>query len=148
LLSGVLSDRIGARRFLIGSYLIAGAGALALVVAAQLWHFWLAMTLLLVGRAASDSLAPAVATDMLPKEALYRALPRLKAINWMAGVVSFTGGGYAMELLGTAQVFAIAGGIALVAAALLSVLPGWRPSLARAPGPVAATGPQGVPCGD
>jgi MFS family permease len=121
LLSGALSDRLGTRRFLIGGYLLAGAGALVLIAASELWHFWLAMTLLLVGRAAGDSLSLAVATELLPKDELGRALPSLKATGWIGGVASFAGGGYALALLGQAPAFAIAGGIAVLAGALLAV---------------------------
>jgi MFS family permease len=149
LLSGGLADRLGAQRFLVGGYLLAGAGAVTLMAATQLWQFGLAMTLLLLGRAASDSLAPAVATDLLPQAAIHRALPRLKATNWMAGVASFIGGGYAMELLGTRLVFAGAAAVALLAASLLFLSRRQRPRPASRPQPaVAVAVPASVPCGD
>jgi len=48
LLMGALSDRVGYARCLFLGYALAVGGALTLMFAAQLWHFWLAATLLSV----------------------------------------------------------------------------------------------------
>ena len=124
LVQGALSDRLGRRHFLTVGYLLSASGALALMLAGQLWHFWLAMALLMIGRAVNDSMAAAVATELLPRPALPRALPRLKAMNWVAGVVSFAGAGYVMDALGINSVFIALAAAAVIAAVVMSLLPG------------------------
>ena len=123
LLMGALSDRMGRQRFLLLGYLLTAAGAAALTVSGQLWHFWVAMSLLMTGRTVNDSMAGAVATDLLPRAAVQRGLPRLKAMNWVAGIASFAGGGYAIQALGLSTVFLVGAVVALVAAGAISFLP-------------------------
>ena len=119
-----LSDRLGHRGFLILGYLLTAGGAVLLASALQLWHFWIAVALLRMGQAVNDSLAPAVAADLLSPDMLSRRLPRLKAMNWVAGIISFMGAGYTMDALGTHPVFLAAGSSAVIAAGLLTLLPG------------------------
>jgi MFS family permease len=123
LLLGALADRLGRRGLLLGGYLLTAGGAVALVTSAALWQFWMAIALLRAGQAVNDSIAPALATDLLPASALGRYLPRLKATNWLAGMLSFAGAGYAMARLGTGPVFLLAGAFAIAAAGLLMLLP-------------------------
>lgn len=123
LLMGALSDRMGRQHFLMLGYLLTAGGAAALTISGQLWHFWLAMSLLMTGRAVNDSMAAAVATDLLPRTAVQRGLPRLKAMNWVAGVASFAGGGYAIEALGITTMFIVGAVVALAAAGVLLFLP-------------------------
>ncbi len=124
LLISLFSDRFGRRGFLILGYLLTAGGAIFLAAALQLWHFWVAVALLRMGQAVNDSLAPAVAADLLSPDMLSRRLPRLKAMNWVAGIISFMGAGYAMDALGTNPVFLAAGSSAVLAAGLLTLLPG------------------------
>jgi MFS family permease len=128
LLMSLLSDRLGRRNLLILGYLLTAIGAAMLVSAQDLWHFWGAMALVRMGQAVNDSLAPAVATDLLPADMLSRRLPRLKAMNWAAGIFSFTSAGYAMDAMGIGPVLLIAGSSAVVAACLLTLLPAHRPA--------------------
>jgi MFS transporter, AAHS family, 4-hydroxybenzoate transporter len=119
LLLGVLSDRLGRARTLLLSYLLAASGAATLVMASQLWHFWLATTLLFAAWCASRSLASAMASDMLPAAALSSALPRLSAMDSLASIVGFAGAGYALETLGGLVLYSAAVGCVLIAALLL-----------------------------
>jgi MFS family permease len=135
LLMGKLSDRLGRGRFLILGYLVSAAGALALSAANTLWHFWAAMALLRAGQAVNEAIAPAVATDILPPPAWSRGLPRLKSVNWLAAMLSFSGAGYAIELLGVGPIFIIAAGMALGAATLLMLLPIRKPQAASSATP-------------
>lgn len=123
LLISVLSDRLGRRGFLFLGYLLTASGAIVLASSLELWHFWIAMALLRMGQAVNDSLAPAVATDLLSPDMLSRRLPRLKAMNWVAGILSFMGAGYAMDMAGTTPVSLAAGSSAVMAAGLLTLLP-------------------------
>ena len=139
LLMGALADRLGRGRFLAVGYLLTGAGALALIVSAALWQFWLAGTLLLVGRAVNDSMASAVATDILPGQALARGLPWVRGINSVAGIFSFAGAGYLMELFSAGTVYFSIGLLAVVAAALVKLLS--QEAVTVAPAPVLSQQP-------
>jgi FSR family fosmidomycin resistance protein-like MFS transporter len=126
LLLGVVADRFGRRGLLLAGYLVTACGAVSLGASTALWQFWAAVALLRVGQAVNDAMAPALATDLLPASALGRYLPRLKATNWLAGMLSFAGAGYAMGQLGTGPVFLLAGASAVVGAGLLALLPARR----------------------
>lgn len=134
LLMGVLADRLGRGRFLAIGYLLTGAGALALIVSAALWQFWMAGTLLLVGRAVNDSMASAVATDVLSPGALARGLPWVRGVNSVAGILSFAGAGYLMEALNVGTVYFSLGLLAVAAAALVKLVS--REVVAEKPAPV------------
>jgi MFS family permease len=115
-LIGTLSDRLGRRRFLTMSYLLAAAGALTLILASQLWHFWLAATFVLIARSVSSSVGAALATDLLAPEELGRGLAWLSTAGWITGVVAFAGAGYAIETLGATALYIMMAALALVAA--------------------------------
>ena len=131
LLIGALSDRIGRGRSLLLSYLLAAGGLVALLLATQLWHYWLAATLLFVAWNASRSVASAMAADVLPASALARGLPRLNAMDSLASILGFAGAGYAMDTLGAVGLFAIAL-VLLAAAAQLRGMPRRRLGAPRA----------------
>lgn len=116
MLLGTLSDRLGRERFLVISYLLAALGAAGLIGATQVWQFWVAVTLMTVSLSTSGALASALATDALPAVALTRGLPRIKAMNSIAGIISFASAGYVLETLGPASLFVVATLFAGVAA--------------------------------
>lgn len=123
LLLGLGADRLGRRGLLLAAYVVTACGALALGAATALWQFWAAVAMLRVGVAVNDAIAPALATDLMPASVLERYLPRLKATNWLAGMLSFLGAGYAIGRLGTGVIFVFAGAAAIGAAGLLTLLP-------------------------
>jgi YNFM family putative membrane transporter len=137
LLIGVLSDRLGRRHSLTLSYLLAASGAGTLLVATQLWHFWLAATLLFAAWSASRSVASALATDMLPRAALGRGLPRLNAMDSVASILGFAGAGYTLDTLGSTSLYLTAIVLAVLAAQILGLLAGRR----RPQSPEARTAP-------
>lgn len=116
MLLGTLSDRLGRERFLTISYVLAALGAVGLIGASQPWHFWVAVTLMTVSLSTSGALASALATDALPAAALTRGLPRIKAMNSIAGIISFASAGYVLETLGPVSLFMVAAMFAAVAA--------------------------------
>lgn len=116
MLLGALSDRLGRERFLTMSFVLAALGAVGLIGASQPWHFWVAVTLMTVSLSTSGALASALATDALPAAALTRGLPRIKAMNSIAGIISFASAGYVLETLGPASLFLVAAMFAAVAA--------------------------------
>ncbi len=122
LLIGALSDRLGRKNFLMLGYVFAGGGALMLTMAAELWMFWLAATLVLVALCINGALASALVTDTLTPQAMQRGLPWINAMNPTAGVLGFTSIGFLMDTFGQTLVYIIALTMALVAAVLLNSL--------------------------
>jgi MFS family permease len=122
LLIGALSDRLGRKRFLMLGYLLAAGGALTLSMASELWHFWLAATLMMVAFCTNFAVASALATDMLPPEALSRGLPRLSAMDSIASVLSFAGTGYVIDTWGATPLYLTSAVLALIAVLQLARL--------------------------
>jgi MFS family permease len=122
LVLGTLADRVGGLRLLVVSYLVAAAGAGLLVVAAQLWHFQAAATLLLVAWCLSRAAASALATELLPTDALARGLPQLGAMDSLASIVGFAISGLVMDRLGGSALFAGAAALSIGGLALLGAL--------------------------
>jgi MFS family permease len=134
---GALSDRLGRRRFLSFSYLLAAAGALSLIVASQLWHFWLAATLLLAARSVSASVGAALATDILAPQELERGLGWLNTAGWITGTIAFAGAGHALETMGASGLYGVAAVLALAAALQLRRIRYRAPAATAAAWPVA-----------
>ncbi|HSM59083.1 MAG TPA: MFS transporter [Candidatus Sulfomarinibacteraceae bacterium] len=122
LVFGRLSDRLGRERFLKLAYGLTATGALTLIVSTQLWHFWVAATLMMVALCASGAMASALATDVLPAEALSQGLPWVKGMGSVAGIVSFAGTGLVLDTVGGGALFVGAAALALAAIVSLSSL--------------------------
>lgn len=127
LLIGALSDRLGRKNFLMLGYVAAASGALMLALAAELWMFWLAATLVLVALCTNGALASALITDTLSPQARQRGLPWINAMNPVAGVLSFTSIGFLMDSFGPLPVYLVALAVAVGAALLLNSLQRERP---------------------
>jgi MFS family permease len=119
---GALADRWGHKRVLILGYAVTAGGAATLLVAAQLWQFWLAAILLMVARCVNFSVASAFATSMLPPESLGRALPRINSMDSFASIISFAGTGFAMEMFGGTALYITAAALAAFATVQLGLL--------------------------
>lgn len=120
---GTLSDRMGRKRFLMLSYIVAAFGALTLGFSNQLWHFWVASSLLLAARSSNGSLASALATDLLAPETLGRSLPWVHTMNWIASVIGFAGTGFGIEAFGAFGLLLAATTASAIAAGMLGLLP-------------------------
>ena len=81
--------------------------------------------------AANGSVATALATDVLPRDALRRSMSWLNSMTWVAGIIGFAGTGYLTDTLGAATTCLIAALLAIAAA--------------RTPGVAAAARRQSVP---
>jgi YNFM family putative membrane transporter len=125
---GVLSDRLGRRLFLGLGYLLAASSSLILVIAGQLWQFWVVAAAVLIARSTIGSLASALATDILPPESVGRSLPVLGTMNWASGVLGFAGSGYVIETFGATSLYLTTTLLSLVAAGLIGLLPVRRPA--------------------
>lgn len=119
---GTLSDRFGRTRFLAGAFAVGGFGALLLVGAGQLWHFWLATAFVFVALNAGGSLAPALAADLLSDQYRSRGLPYIGAMRNVAGIIGFAGGGWLLDVAGPVYLSLAAALAAGLAALLVSRL--------------------------
>ena len=128
LVIGRLSDRMDRRHLLVFTYTLTAIGVLMLGGAMQLWHFWLAATLLLIARCVNGAVGSAYVTDILAPHELARGLSRLNTTGWLAGVLTFAGAGHMVDKLGPSAVYLVAGLCAIVAAVQLEWLGGdYRP---------------------
>ena len=123
LLIGVLSDKLGRKRFLMLGYLVAAGGTVILMSAEQLWHFWVVSSLVLGARSVITTLSPAYATDLLSRRALGRALPLVGTMNWVSGVVGFAGSGYVLDTFGATSLYGGASVAAVIAGIMIVFLP-------------------------
>jgi MFS family permease len=123
LVIGTLADRFGRRLILLTTYLGAAAGVATLIVASAAWQFQLAATLLLAAWCASRAASSALATDLLPSEALGRGLPRLGSMDSIASNVGFAASGFVMDSFGTTTLYGLATALALAALATLVGVP-------------------------
>ncbi len=128
LLAGLFSDRLGRKRFLMLGYVLAAGSALALTVAVQLWHFWLAAALTLMARSIGDAVASAFTADLLPAEERSRGIPWIKSTMWVAGAMSFLSAGYVMDALGPTVLYVV---VAVLAVAAVLILRTLRPDHGR-----------------
>lgn len=119
---GALSDRFGRRRFVAGSYFLGAIGAVVLVVAGLLWHFWVATAFVVMALNASGAVAPALATDLLPAEARSRGLPYLGSMRNIAGIIGFASGGLLVDKAGAFYLYLVAALLSVTATLLISQL--------------------------
>ncbi len=121
---GLLSDRLGRKLFLALGYSLAVMSSLSLLLANQLWHFWVVAATILITRSLSGSLASALATDIVPQQELGRSLPAINTMSWVSGVFGFAGSGYVIETIGASSLYLIAGFLALASVGLISFMAG------------------------
>jgi MFS family permease len=123
LLIGVLSDRLGRKRFLLTGFVVAMIGTLALIGAQTLWQFWIVSSLILASRSVITSMSPAYATDLLSRRALGKALPLVGTMNWVSGVIGFAGSGFVLDTFGPTSLYSAATILAVIASLVVAVLP-------------------------
>lgn len=105
------------------SYLFTLGAAVVLIVASELWNFWLAATLNMVALATTGALSLALASDLLPSESLNRGLSWIRTAQSLAGVLSFATGGYIMDAFGASALYITAIVLGSVALLLLGLEP-------------------------
>jgi MFS family permease len=87
--------------------------------AAQVWHFWLAASLVLVAMGIHSTIAPAYATDLLAPRALSRGLSWLNTTQFLASILTFTGSGLLVGRYGSLALALVATLLPLIAFLLL-----------------------------
>lgn len=115
LLLGWLSDRLGRKWLLTGSYLAGVVGLWLLSGSESPWQFWSVASLLSVMSFATSSVGSALVTDLVPRESLGSGLSAFNATGWVGGTIGFAVTGYAIQNFGLALTCA-AGAIALLMA--------------------------------
>jgi len=135
LMIGGLSDKLGRKRFLFMGYLLAMGSTLLLVVAQELWQFWLVASLVLASRSVITAMSPAYATDLLSRRAIGKALPLVGTMNWVSGVIGFAGSGYIIDTFGTTSLYGGTTIVAILAGIMVTFLPVSLEKIAPAPPP-------------
>ncbi|HSG43023.1 MAG TPA: MFS transporter [Anaerolineales bacterium] len=118
-----LSDKLGRKRFLFMGYVLAMGSTVLLIAAQELWQFWIVAALVLASRSVITSMSPAYATDLLSSESLGKTLPLVSTMNWVSGVVGFTGSGYVIDTFGSTSLYGGTTVIAVLAGILVMFLP-------------------------
>jgi len=122
LLIGALTDRWGHGPFMLLGYMTTAAGALILSMAVELWHFWLASTLLMIAFGVNLSIASAFVAQNLSAKAQKRGLPLINTMDSVAGIVAFAGAGFVIDAFGPSTLYLATALLAGGAALLLSLL--------------------------
>lgn len=120
-LISTISDRINRKHIVILGYISAVGATIIMSTAVELWHFWLATSMLYLFRSINGSVVPALATDLLSREKLGRGLPYISAANWLAGIFGSMIAGIGISNLGQSNLFLLAAGLAAGAALLMIV---------------------------
>lgn len=82
---------MGIWALLLLGYMLTAAGVLILDFATDLWHFWLASTLLMIAFGLNLSVASAFVAQNLSPKALKKGLPLINTMDSIAGIVAFAG---------------------------------------------------------
>lgn len=122
LVIGASSDRLGRKHFLFASYLFAMSGSIILINATNLWQFSLASILHLLAYSNSGAMAQAISSDIVPAQAVSRALSWMNTLGAVASIFCFAIGGLLYDLLGMPLVFLTAALLALAAGAGIEIL--------------------------
>lgn len=123
-LIGWLSDRVERKQLLILSYVAVNIGALILISATSLGHFWLTAALFAMTRAGM-SVGSALITDLVPEEALGRSLSRFAATPWFGGVIGYISAGVVIEATGLQAAFIVSAVLPAIASLLVLSI-GWQ----------------------
>jgi MFS family permease len=118
-LVGWLSDRQGRKNFLYFGYPAGFISVCVLAFSSLLWHFWVVVILQSFSGSVNTPIGNALATDLLPPQALGKGLALFNASTWIGGVLGFAGGGYALKSLGLTPTLIIGICLALIAIVLL-----------------------------
>jgi MFS family permease len=115
------SDRVGRWMLLLLSYLVTCTGAIVLIPAQALWHFWVSTALLSLGGAAG-SLGLALVTDITTPENLGTAMSYFTAAPWISGVIGYVSTGVVMQTLGTGGAFLVSASLPMFAVGIVMIL--------------------------
>ena len=121
---GWLSDRLSGRRMLLTLSALAVAGRLILAGSGELWQFWMATVLMTIA-GTRIPVASAMASEMVPAQALGRAMSQVEMAGWVGGAIGYAVAGHAIAGLGTNWTL-VAAAVSAAVAALLLLTPALR----------------------
>jgi MFS family permease len=98
---GWLSDRVGRKWILVGSYLVSAVGLVVLALSTTLWQFYL-FAALNAFLSVPFGVGPAYVMDVVPRENAARGVSIFQAANWVGNIVGMAAGGLAAQRLGIA----------------------------------------------
>jgi MFS family permease len=115
---GWLSDRMERKQLLILAYLGANLGAVILLAATDLLHFWLSAGLF-ASLGGASIVGSALITDLVPRESLGRALSHFGATAWYGGVIGYMSAGFIIQSSGLQSAFTLSAMLPALAVALI-----------------------------
>jgi MFS family permease len=98
-LLGRLSDAVGRKSVLIGSFLAGTASLLLLIVSRSLWQFWAVAGLMSV-HAVSMTIGPAYVADLVRKDRVGTGISLFQSAAWIGTIVGLIYSGIAFQRLG------------------------------------------------
>lgn len=102
LVLGWLSDRIGRRSIMIGSFLLTAGALLVLAVSAALWEFYL-FAGLIAFLAVPGTVGTAYVMDVVPREAVPRGVSLFQAAAWAGNIAGMAATGMVIGRLGVSS---------------------------------------------
>jgi MFS transporter, DHA1 family, tetracycline resistance protein len=127
---GWASDRVGRKPILLAGYAFSIVGALILVGASSLWHFWLSAIMMSITGAAGSA-ATAMVTDLTPPETLGTALARFGSTGWIGAALGFTLGGLVIANADITASFLVTAVLAAFATLLVYLIRTRKPITAK-----------------
>lgn len=98
-LLGWLSDKVGRKKLLIMTYVMASIGTLIMLEAVELWVFWVSIGCFSLNSSAM-SIGSALITDMVQPRVLSKALTRYASSLWVAGTLGYGITGIIIQSIG------------------------------------------------
>ena len=118
LVVGLVSDRIGRRWALIGSYAITGASLILLAFSQSMWQFC-AFSVIFSFFGVSQAIGPAYVVDLNPGGNVGRGVSLLQSMFWVGSIAGMASTGYAIDKLGINTPILVSGFFPVAAAILL-----------------------------
>ncbi len=104
-LVGWLSDRYNRKLLLILCYFACACGMAMLAISTNLWHFWIAASLLSIQAYAGSGIGSALVADLVPTASLDTGLAIFSSAQFLGGIVGFAFAGLAIQRFGLNRTF-------------------------------------------
>jgi MFS family permease len=88
LILGWISDRLGRKTVILGSFLAGAASLLLLIVSRSLWQFWVVAALMSL-HAISMTIGPAFVADIVKKERVGTGISFFQSCTWIGTIIGY-----------------------------------------------------------